>query len=126
MKKSNYNFPRIPLIPRISWNRPGPQHRGIISNQNKEYIVININIYNINTHLIRSRIINDYRQTATLTKQVKIFQKLSDEKFCNLHQYVHLNIKEEIIKLKAEKSGVSSQHYAAQLFNGIDVLPRLD
>ena len=27
MKKGNYNFPRIPPIPRIPWNRPGQFER---------------------------------------------------------------------------------------------------
>ena len=69
----------------------------------------------------------EYTQATALTKTVQNACKVkSDEKFCNLYQYVDLSNNDDIIKLEAEKPGRSLQRYPAQLFNDTEVLSKLD
>ena len=69
----------------------------------------------------------DYTQATALTKTVQNACKVkSDEKFCNLYQYVDLSNNKKIIKLEAEKPGRFMQRYPAQLFNDTEVLSKLD
>ena len=69
----------------------------------------------------------EYTQATALTKTVQNACKVqSDEKFCNLYQYVDLSNNKKIIKLEAEKPGRFMQRYPAQLFNDTEVLSKLD
>ena len=81
----------------------------------------------LKTDLTGSHILNNYTQAVALSKTDKYACEIkSDEKFCNLYQYVDLSNIDEIIKLLAEKPRRSLQQYLAQLFTNTVVLSKLD